>query len=235
MGVKSLYFPDTFHLKPREKARALGIESLEDSELLALVFSTGTMSENVVELSERYLREKGGLRGIFLSDASNLESQGVKDAKTYRLLAIREIDRRVHTSLGDHLSSAEDVYHRVKERLATKGEESLFLFYLGRDKEILRLEESADRSLVSVTKRLDNVIRSALCSMAKFVLVCHNHPSGELVPSSEDLLSTTRLYQRLADAKVHLLDSIIIAGDAFLSMRSERLGPYEESASSPLS
>ena len=71
------------------------MESLSDGELLALLFETGSLGENVLELCERYLKEKGGLRGIFLSESANLESYGVKDAKIYRILAVREILKRV--------------------------------------------------------------------------------------------------------------------------------------------
>ena len=53
MGINNLYFKGTYALKPREKARALGMESLSDGELLALLFETGSLGENVLELCER--------------------------------------------------------------------------------------------------------------------------------------------------------------------------------------
>ena len=226
MGINNLYFKGTYALKPREKARALGMESLSDGELLALLFETGSLGEGVLELCERYLKEKGGLRGIFLSESANLESYGVKDAKIYRILAVREILKRVPARALESVQTSRDLYEMTKGFFLTRQEEAAVIFFLSAEKEILRREEWVSDSKNSILLNSKSLVYSSLVAKAKFVVIVHNHPSESLTPSPSDLEAVRDLHEKLMQARVVLYDCVIVSIESCYSMREHGDGIY---------
>ena len=226
MGINNLYFKGTYALKPREKARALGMDSLSDGELLALLFETGSLGENVLELCERYLKEKGGLRGIFLSESANLESYGVKDAKIYRILAVREILKRVPARVLESVQTSRDLYEMTKGFFLTRQEEAAVIFFLNAEKEILRREEWVSDSKNSILLNSKSLVYSSLVAKAKFVVIVHNHPSESLTPSPSDLEAVRDLHEKLMQARVVLYDCVIVSKENCYSMREHGDGIY---------
>ena len=215
MGIKEI----DEYLKPREKADNIGIEELEDYELIALLLDTGTKSENVLELSRRYLKEKGGLKGVFLSEYDNLTSYGVKKAKTYRLLAAKEIMRRLPFVKDEKILSAKDAFEKTKSEFLSVDKEMLLTYYLSQDRKILRREKRVSNEQRKVEADSTMIIKNSLNCNCSFVLVIHNHPSGNVNPSIADISLSKDLSSKLQMVGVLLLDSLIVSDKTFLSLR----------------
>ena len=226
MGINT-FFSKNHHLKPREKARNLGIESLEDYELLALLLETGTKSENVLELSQRYLKEKGGLSGIFAKNEANLTSFGVKDAKVFRLLAIKEILRRLPYLEKEKMKSADDAFEKTKGEFFAQEKELLLVYLLDRQKNIIATIRYSSYEVSKVDFPVEEILEKAYGTRAKFVLLIHNHPSGSLHPSSKDIEAVTSLCDKLRVLGILLLDSLIVNNEKYYSFRKEHIAPFQ--------
>lgn len=212
---------------PREKAESYGISSLSDSELLALILDTGTRSENVVELSSRLLKERGGLKSLLLSDEKNLYTCGIKKAKAYRIMAIREIINRYMMDDQEKIETSLQAYTYLKSLFIGIKSELLIVLYLNHDKTPLRIDKYTDNSPKKVSTPLNSIIKNALKCEARYVIIAHNHPSTVLTPSSFDKINAQILADKLLLIDALLLDSLIVSGDDFFSFRDEKVPPFE--------
>lgn len=233
MGVKSPYFEGTGIEKPREKALRLGFSSLSDTELVALLLCTGDKNENVLELSERLLYEKGGLKGLFTS-LTPIETNGIKKAKSARLGAVTEILRRLPFAEEKiKIESAEEAIKRSKAFFYGRKEEIALVLYLDRKKELEKRSAFSSLSEDSLFLPIDKILQEALLCKAKFLLVLHNHPSGHLLPSEADIRTNKELSHSASLAGILLLDSLILGEDGYYSSRGEKVFSYP--SSQPLS
>lgn len=223
--LESPYF-ESGTLKPREKAEKKGISSLEDFELLALLLRTGTKEENVILLSQRLLLEKGGLRGVFFS-SDILSEKGIKMAKGYTIYAIAEILKRLPLETSSEILSVEDAIKKTEFYFLNQSAEICLCLYLDQKKRVLKKEvfQSDDIRLVYVPMK--TILKNAIKINASFVLLLHNHPSGELRFSRMDIDFAMTLYEKLFVVDVILLDSLVVASAGHISMRKSRIGPFE--------
>lgn len=224
--IENPCFSGTAILKPREHAKRDGISSLSDAELIALLLNTGSKKENVVALSQRILSEKGGLRGVFLNPIP-LETKGVKEGKTFRLLAVREIMKRIPLSVSDSILDSESAFAKTKFHFLNQKKEIALVLYLGQKKELLMKDIFYDEERKNVKLPLEKVVRRCILSNCKFLILLHNHPSGKLSPSEEDIRFCCILERKLSLISVVFLDSIIVDDNRFLSMRGEGISPFE--------
>ncbi len=222
MGVKEEGFFCYLDKMPREKADLNGVESLSDTELVALILETGTKEENVMELSSRLLFERGGMVGLFQTD-ENLEStKGIGKAKKYRLLAIREIMKRLPFEKEEKVKNSEDVYLMARNIFVGIREENLLVLYLQSDKKIIKKEIFKGVSATEISLPIMTILHHAISSFAKGVIICHNHPSGNKEPSDADRYSVICLKEKLKLANVMLLDSFILTENGYYSFREEK-------------
>ena len=222
MGVKHPYFRGTFELMPREKASQCGIESLSDVELFALLLDTGTKQENVLELSNRLLFERGGMIGVFFSEEDLESVKGIGKAKKFRLMAVKEIIRRLPFEKEERAKNAKDIFLMCKNIfLGTEGEKLLVL-YLSSDRRILKKEEFSQNSFHEVSLPILAILHHAISAKAKGVIIIHNHPSDNLEPSEMDRYATKKLKEKLKLADVTLIDSLIISNAGYYSFREEK-------------
>jgi len=212
---------------PREKAMKDGISTLSDSELLALLLDTGSKKENVVQLASRMLFEKGGLRGIFTTDVP-LETYGVKKAKSHRILAVKEILKRLPLTSYKKILGAQDAFEATKGLFVGKKTEVSVVFFLDKKKNVLFLQsydlDMPGQALVPIDKIVKDVVRLS----ATFVLLVHNHPSGKLLPSEADIYVSEKLSKAIGYVGAILLDSIIVNDQDYFSFRRKKLPPYRE-------
>lgn len=224
MGVKDK-LPDG-KLLPREKALKEGISSLSDRELVALRLDFGTKKEDVLTLASRFLKEKGGLRGIFSSSFPELLSFGVNKAKAFRFLCVSEITRRLRLSQDDLVIDDESAYVRTKSYFYNRKSERIRIIYLNKDKRVIKKDIFESEEKEQVYLPISQITREGIRIEASFILVLHNHPSDSLSPSFSDLSSTISLYCSLANANRILLDSIIVTDKEHLSFRRSAIGPF---------
>lgn len=226
--------------RPREKLLARGPQALADAELLAIVLRTGIAGKGVLQLAQELLdlpqadAATGELRGGFggiagLLQASSQELariKGVGPAKRAQLLAVLELSRR---ALAQRLrertvfDSPEAVKHYLQLHLAAKAHEVFAVLFLDNQHRLIAMEEMFRGTLAQTSVYPREVVRHALQHQAAAVVLAHNHPSGAVQASPADLALTQVLRSALALVDVRVLDHIIVAPGAGLSMAEQGL------------
>lgn len=215
---------------PREKALTYGIETLNNVELLALILRTGHKNESVIQLSQRLLTEIGGFANLSMVTYADLIAlKGIKQAKAIEILSIIEIAKRLKavSSIEKPLLNPYDIFGRVHNQLMFLKQEHFLLLCLDNKNKVIKEKTIFIGSLNMSVVTPREVFKEAIAiSSAKIVLV-HNHPSGDALPSEEDLLMTEQ-FQKLGQMmSIEVIDHIVIGWNQFYSIMAKQLFFYE--------
>ncbi len=213
-------------LRPREKLFSRGAGCLSSVELITLLLGGARRREPAERLAERLLRQHRlkGLAG--LEPRAWLERGGLGEAAAARLCAAFEIGRRAHARNREaertRLSSPRHVYRQLR-RLARARKEHLIGLYLDSQNRLLHQETISIGSLNTTRTHPREILYPAIAHLALGFILAHNHPSGCLEPSPEDL-EFTRGVQRAAGLMgIELYDHLIIGEDGYVSLRERGL------------
>ena len=215
--------------RPRERLLRHGPGALADAELIAIIAGSGTRGENVVDLARGLLERHGGLGGLLRADAKALgRTRGLGPAKAARLLAAVEIARRLPRAGRDadarpRFLSPEDVFSHLRWHFQNRPREELHVLSLDSGARLLGVPTVLRGSVHSVDFRQADIFRDAIVLEASSIVVVHNHPSGRAAPSRRDIDMTRRLADTGAQLGIALNDHVVIAGDAFASLRRDGL------------
>lgn len=215
---------------PREKALTYGIETLNNVELLALILRTGHKNESVIQLSQRLLTEIGGFANLStVTYADLIALKGIKQAKAIEILSIIEIAKRLKdvSSIEKPLLNPYDIFGRVHNQLMFLKQEHFLLLCLDNKNKVIKEKTIFIGSLnMSVVTPREVFKEAIVISSAKIVLV-HNHPSGDALPSEEDLLMTEQ-FQKLGQMmSIEVIDHIVVGWNQFYSIMAKQLFFYE--------
>jgi DNA repair protein RadC len=206
--------------KPREKLIAHGPEALSERELLSIILQVGTTKEDVAEISDRIIRGYGDSVLAERNPTRLSDEAGIPIVKACQIVAVGEIGRRVyekHETGLTVLKNAKDVYEYLTD-MRNLSKECLRGLFLNSRNRLIRNEVI---SVGSVSESLVNpreVFRPGIESSALAVILAHNHPSGELAPSREDVRITEQLVQAGKILGIHVLDHVIITKGGFVSV-----------------
>lgn len=208
------------HDRPRERMRRLGIGSLTDDEVLALVLGSGQTGRNVLVLARSILRRTGGFPGLATMDFARLETlPGVGPATAGRLVAIIEIWRRAGASsawtrLVDHRAIA-DI---VRPELLHRDSERFVVVVADRAARPLELVLLRDGGVDETSIQPADILQAVLTRGGRSFAVAHNHPSGVLDASVADAMLTRRLDQAAATIGLRFLGHILVAGESWTAL-----------------
>ena len=184
--------------RPREKALQKGIETLSDSELLAIILKTGSKNYSVMELSTSLLVKNHGLMNLLTSDFNKLCSfDGVNKVKALEILTIYEICKRL-ISYKDFqnkkiIKNNYEVYERYKLELENINQEKLICLYLNLKNELIKEETLfiGGETFANIEPKI--IIKKALNYNSSRIYLIHNHPSGDSNPSVADIEVTKNI------------------------------------------
>lgn len=224
MALKDLP-PDA---QPREKLLARGPAALSDAELLALLLRTGTAGRSVLHMSQELLTHFGGIAGLLHTQAEDLKQfKGLGGtAKRAELLAVLELARRAlsqQLSEREVFGAPETVKQYLQLHLAAKRHEVFAVLFLDSGNRLIAMEELFRGTLTQTSVYPREVVLRALHHHAAAVVLAHNHPSGSVQPSRADEALTQTLKATLGLIDVRVLDHVIVAPGAALSMAEEGL------------
>lgn len=212
--------------RPRERLMKNGASSLSDSELLAILISTGTKNFSAVDLAKMLLDRFQSLRELASRDISEIRSvKGIGLAKAITLSAAFEISRRIQASVFEDnpiLRSPEDVANFFIPMLRGVRQERFYVVLLNSSNRITRIKLITEGTLNASLVHPREVFRFAIIETAASMILVHNHPSGNTTPSEEDLTMTRKLVEAGKLIDIPVLDHLIIAEDRFTSLA--RLG-----------
>lgn len=221
-------FKDTpVHLRPREKAKTHGFTSLSDVEVLALILRSGSKGADVYTIASSLLKVAQGIENLSkLSLYQCMQINGIKEAKALELLAVFEIVKRVlrqqvcDVNIVEHPSN---LIEWLTSELMDKNQEHFLVVYLNVQNKIISYKTlfigTLDRSIVHPRE----IFKEAVALSASKIIAVHNHPSGSLKASSQDIDVTNILVDAGKMMGIPLLDHIIITNNGYVSLRQKLL------------
>lgn len=202
---------------PREKLLRRGAQTLSDQELMMVILGSGCAGRPVEELSVDAMRF---LEGLAMEGMPARKIKGLGRAKTCLLLAAREYFRRQIAPRHYRIGGPRQVWELLRSR-AGRDQEHLFLITLNGANEVIRIHTVSVGLVNRTVVHPREVFRRAVLDNACSVVVAHNHPSGNLEPSLEDLEVTRRLLEAGLLMGIPLLDHLIIGPEGFVSLHEE--------------
>ena len=206
---------------PREKLERLGPEGLRDEELLAILLRTGYEGRNVMEIS-RGIVKRYPVNKLVDMDLKELTTiKGIGRAKAAGLVAGFELAKRgLNQGIGIEpaITSPADVLGLLTDIKDLRKEYFVALFLNARNQVICR-ENVSVGSLNASLVHPREVFVPAVGSSAASVILAHNHPSGDVTPSREDIELTRRMVQAGEIMGIEVLDHLIVGSERFLSMK----------------
>lgn len=222
--------------RPYEKCLLQGPGTLTDSELLAVILRSGTKGASSIELARTVLeagKGEGGLLGIHhLSLQDLMEIKGIGQVKAVQIKCIGELSKRIAAVSAKKLldfQNPETIADYYMERMRHEEQEQMICMMLNTKTQLLG-EEVVTRGTVNsslVSPR--DLILAALRYRAVFIILVHNHPSGNPQPSREDILFTKRIQEVCELVDIPLLDHIVIGDQRYFSFHREGLLPWQSS------
>ncbi len=205
--------------RPRERFFKHGPEVLSDAKLFAILLRTGTINENVIDMSNRLIA-KYGLDKLFECSLKELqEIKGIGPSKAMQILAMAELGKRYNQSKRPikKITCAEEVYNYFCEKLKDKKQEHFYILMLNAQNNIIKEQLISKGILDASIIHPREIFRPAIKNSSSKIILVHNHPSGNPAPSPEDLEITTNLIKVGEELGIKVLDSVIIGGEKWWS------------------
>lgn len=209
--------------KPRERLLNEGPGVLSTSELLAVLLVTGTTKEGILEMANRITQEYGDRSLLMSTDAKKLASDlDIPEGKAMQIVACGELGRRFFRRNRDGapvIRTAKDVFEHVVD-MRNLSKEHLRGLYLNAHYQLVHDETISIGTVDANIVHPREVFRPALAYSAAAVILVHNHPSGNLVPSDADIQITEQLREAGKLLNIELIDHIIVSSESFISISS---------------
>jgi len=214
--------------RPREKMLTKGIRALSEAELIAILIGSGTPDESAVEVSRRILASvNNNLNELGKKNISELQKfKGIGPAKSITIAAAMEIGRRRKESDPDEkpkITSSTDAAIIFKPLLSDLPHEEFWVLFLNRNNLVIDKMMVSQGGLTGTVIDVRLILKTALEKLACSLILCHNHPSGNLNPSEADKEITKKIKEAGKHMDIPVLDHLIIANDAYFSFADEGL------------
>jgi len=213
--------------RPRERLLQHGPQHLTEADLLGILLGKGTMKKTAIDLARELLDRYGSLQNLFSRSPSELIAvKGIGSAKAATLSAAFELVRRIQSQKNGGKPSfkrSSDVANYYLPLMRDLRKEVFKVLLLNRANRLIKEVAISEGTLDASIVHPRDVFREALLETAAGVILIHNHPSGNLSPSEEDLRITKQLVEagRLLGIKIY--DHIILAGENYRSLADEGL------------
>lgn len=212
--------------KPREKLLLLGPGNMTHAELVAILLGVGTRKEEVMAMANRIVREYGERAIVNEKNPQRLaDTLDIPLSKACQIVASFELGRRAYQNRAGKplfVRTASQAYEHLKSMGALQ-KEQLRGLYLNSRYQIVHEEIISVGSLTANIVHPREVFQPALEYGAVAVIVAHNHPSGIVEPTGDDILATKQLIAAGKVLGIDLLDHLIIANDTFISLIERNL------------
>jgi DNA repair protein RadC len=212
--------------RPREKMLHKGSHTLTEAELLAVLLGSGTRALSAVDLAQQLLGTvNNDLHELARRTVYDLmELRGIGQAKALTIVAALELGRRRQSqrpSKRPVIRSSQDAFDCIGHQLSDLSHEEFWILLLNRANRVIGLEQISQGGTAGTVVDGKVLFRKALLRRASSVILCHNHPSGNLQPSRADIEITQKLKDGGKMIDVLVLDHLIIAEHQYFSFADE--------------
>ncbi len=213
--------------RPRERLQRHGAEALSTAELLALLIGGGTQGQSVIMTTQKLLANFGNLTNISSASIKELSQvKGIGVARACQIKAALELAKRMDNpeyKKGAPVKSPEDAVESIRSTLKGKKKEYFYLLCLDTRNRVTNVDQVSVGNLDSSIVHPREVFKTAISCLASSVIFVHNHPSGDLEPSAEDINLTKRLTEAGELVGIPVLDHIIVCDKDYISLKSRNL------------
>ena len=228
MPIKMKNLPVTE--RPYEKLEQYGEKNLTNAELLAIIIKSGTSEETSVQLAQKILllnenQDKNNLN--FLREISIeelIEIKGIGKVKAIQIKATCELASRMN-SIDNYknitINKPSDVVDILFDEMRFEKQEILKVVILGNKNKLLKIKDIAKGCGNFVRASIKNVLNEAVKVQAMQIILVHNHPSGDVTPSQNDIEFTREVKKASTILGINLIDHIIIGGNNYISIFSK--------------
>ena len=213
--------------RPREKMLLKGIASLSDAELLAILIGSGNNSETAVQLSQRILSSvDNNLNALGKLSIKELTTKfkGMGTVKAILINAALELGKRrnAHNPIQrPYIRTSKEVYELLHPILCDLPHEELWIVLTNRSSKVIEKLKISQGGTSETSADLRIILKAAINALAAGIIVCHNHPSGNIRPSHQDDLLTQRLKSAAQLIEINLLDHIVLCDGNYYSYADE--------------
>ncbi len=201
--------------RPREKMLLKGSRALSDAELIAILIGSGNQEETAVELSRRILGSvENNLNGLGKKNSDYLmQFKGIGEAKAIVIMAAMELGRRRKESENPdrtRITGSNDVADLFTPLLGDLEHEEFWILLLKRNNKVIDKFMASKGGITGTVIDVRTIMKIALEKVATSMILCHNHPSGNLLPSDADHQITQKLKDAGKILDIQVLDHLII-------------------------
>lgn len=224
MSIKFLAEDD----RPREKFLLKGKGSLSDSELLAIIMGSGNRDETAVELARRILASVNNNWNqlSLLSVKDLMKFKGVGQVKAISIATALEIGRRragQEVPEKPVISSSRSAYEIFRNHLSDLRTEEFWAIFLNRSNKVIHFAQLTQGGINQSIVDIRVLFKTALDHFSTGIIIAHNHPSGSLQPSREDIEITKKIKIAGETMNIQLLDHLIITQNSYFSFSDDGL------------
>jgi DNA repair protein RadC len=214
--------------RPREKMLAKGVRSLSEAELIAILIGSGNIEESAVEVSRRIMASvNNNLNELGKKTIADLQKfKGIGPAKAITIAAAMELGRRRKTTDPDEkakITTSSDGASIFKPLLSDLPHEEFWVLLLNRNNLVIDRFMASSGGISGTVIDVRLIMKRALEKLACSIILCHNHPSGNLIPSDADKEITRKVKEAGKQLDMPVLDHLIIANDSYFSFADEGL------------
>ncbi len=223
--------------KPREKLMNCGQASLSNAELLAILLGTGTrvsdgngstdplsavdLGKKIMDLGRQKLHNVArlGVREL-------MQEKGIGQAKAITVIAALELgNRRRAEESGDlpRITCSRDAYDILRLKVEDLQVEQFWVLMLNRSNRVLRAEKMSEGGINGTTVDCGIIFKKAILENAKGLVLCHNHPSGNVNPSESDIRVTRQIKAGGKLLEIQVIDHLIITSTSYTSLADQGL------------
>jgi DNA repair protein RadC len=215
--------------RPREKMLLKGHAALSNAELLAILINNGTKDKSAVDLGKELLAAVNNdlqrLGKMSIKEILKLKVKGIGEAKAIAIVAALElgIRRETATAKRDVVSSSKQVAEYLRAQLQHKKQEMFVALYLNAANKINHTEIISHGGVTGTVADPRVILKKALEHDATRLILCHNHPSGNLAPSRADKELTYKIKEAAGYIDIDVIDHIIVSEDGHYSFADNGL------------
>ncbi|GAB6950175.1 DNA repair protein RadC [Hoylesella timonensis 4401737 = DSM 22865 = JCM 15640] len=212
--------------RPREKMERLGASALSPAELLAILIGSGSVDESAVDLMKRLLNDcNNNLNTLGKQTLQELTHyKGIGPAKAITILAACELGKRRAMEKAEEradLSSALAIYEYMHPRMQDLDVEEAWILLMNQRYKLIKAMRISHGGISETAVDVRVIMREAVLSNATVLALCHNHPSNQAFPSTEDDRLTKRVQEASQLMRIYFLDHIIVTDRRYYSYREE--------------
>ncbi len=214
--------------RPREKLIQKGSSNLSDAELIGILISSGTKDKSAVDLGRELLslvnNNLNSLGKLSISDLKKLH--GIGTARAVTIAAALELGRRrklAEAPEDPQIKCSKDVADIFHPLLADLSHEEFWILFLNRSNRVINRMKLSQGGISGTVTDVRIVMKKAIEYLASGIIVCHNHPSGNLNPSESDSKITQKIKEAGNLMDIQLLDHLIISDKDYYSFADNGL------------